>query len=105
VKIFVSASCPTTPYDDSCRSSLLLFNVGGLDASGDISGCHLQQESLSDRIAKYSLFSVRAVLQLDLQSFESIEPLFFILNSDQLTTINQYHLLPKCTVGFLNINS
>jgi len=45
-----------------------------LDASGDISGCHLLQESLSDRIAKFSLFSLRAVLQLDLQSVVSLSP-------------------------------
>jgi len=45
-----------------------------LDASRDISGCHLPQESLSDRIAKFSLFSLRAVLQLDLQCVVSFSP-------------------------------
>jgi len=35
---------------------------GGLEASGDILGGHLLQESLSDHIVKFSLFSLRAVL-------------------------------------------
>jgi len=33
-----------------------------LEASGDISGRHLLQESLSDHIVKFSLFSQREVL-------------------------------------------
>jgi len=78
VDIFVGVFGPTTHYDVTCCSSLMLFNVGGFDTSGYISGCHLLQESLSDRIAKYSLFSQRAVLQLDLQCVASLTPQLYI---------------------------
>ena len=77
----------------------MLYNLGAWMPRGDISGRHLPQETLSDRIDKFSLFSLRAALQFDLQCV--------VLSSPQRTTsvFTLYSPISKSVVGVLNINS
>jgi hypothetical protein len=87
----------------------MLFNIGVWMPRGDISGCHLPQESLSDRIAKFFCSPYERYYNLIYSALFHYHPnvlhqyLCCILRST--TTINQYHLLPKSVVGVLNINS
>ena len=90
LNIFVGASGPTTPYDVTCRSSFDAIYSKGLDAScwvgGDILGRHVPQESLSDRIAKFPLFFLRAALTTQFTARCFITPTqyisYFIVFSD-----------------------
>jgi len=59
--VFVSASGTATPCDVTRHPNFDAISSRGLDASRDILGRHLLHESLSDLIAKFSLFSLRAV--------------------------------------------
>ena len=86
----------------------MLFNLGAWMPRGAfrVVTCH---RNLSDRIAKFSLFSLRAVLQLDLQRVVSLSPQriasVFTLYSPIYYNNKPVTFTPQSVVGVLNTNS